>query len=274
MSLNDEIVRNFWNNQAGDTGYESEFGAGMLIKDRHIAMHRKSIEERLFAKLITLHEGMEVLDIGCGTGRWSFLMAPNVARVLATDISDEMIRTGGRLRQLESASNVEFLVREALDISDLGQFDLIFIGGVLQYLSDDEVRTLTKRVVRALKPRGACLTRDSVTSRRHAMCGDYPVVYRTRVQHNELCRAGGLELVTSERAYVMPALIPKIMRIAPLRGRFLDWAIRLDGLVMRNWPATWLLQIYAALTNRGCGEVPDHRFFLYRPADDDEAGRP
>ncbi len=261
-----EKVVAFWNRQALDSRYQSEFGAGMLIKDASVAEHRRRTEESRFRNLVELSSDAQVLDVGCGTGRWSFFLAPSVGHVVAIDLIDEMIEVCRRIQTEHSIANVEFHVRPATEIGDLGAFELIHAGGVLQYLTDDEVVAFARLVVSQLLPGGTCVTRDSVTRVRRELHGDYPVVYRTDSEYEQLFAAGGMRRIRSERAYILPAIVGRLNRIIPLRGRWLEYAILLDNFLMRHWPATWLLRVYAKLTGRGCGEVPDHRFFVYVPS--------
>lgn len=261
-----ERVKQYWDEQATDPGYESEFGPGMLIKNKYLARHRKATEERRFAELVQLRPDMDVLDVGCGTGRWAFYMSPRVHSVTATDISCEMIHACERLQASRQAGNVKFLVREAPDFLDLGRFSFVFLGGVLQCLPDDTVKNVALNAARVLRPGGLCLSRDTVTSRRTELSGHYPVVYRTAREYVETFREAGLDLVRSIRAYHMPEIVPKLMRLVPLRGHALDTAIRLDSVVMRTWVTSPLLKVYRMITKRGSGMVLDHTFFLYAPS--------
>lgn len=260
-----ETLKVFWNRQARDGGYRTNFGAGMLIKDSAVAEHRRQTEEARFRALVPLCPDFDVLDVGCGTGRWTHFMAPLVRYIIATDLSDEMVEICRRLQVEVGIANAEFSIRSATDFTALPRFDLIHVGGVLQYLTDEEVIEFARQAAAHLKPGGRCVTRDSVTCQRRELRGDYPVVYRTQVEYRTLFAQGGMQQIGSARAYILPAVVDKLNRIIALRGRWLDAAIALDNAIMRHWPATWLLRAYAALTGRGCGEVPDHRFAVYAP---------
>lgn len=60
--------------------------------------------------------GMEVLEIGCGTGSTAIAHAPYVRRIRATDISDRMIEIARGKAKLAGVNNVSF---ETCAIEDL-----------------------------------------------------------------------------------------------------------------------------------------------------------
>jgi SAM-dependent methyltransferase len=71
--------------------------------------------------------GHTVLELACGTGYWSAVMAATADKVVATDINPEMIALG-KLRALPS-DKVEFRVADAWNLpDDLGSYTAVFIG--------------------------------------------------------------------------------------------------------------------------------------------------
>ncbi len=71
--------------------------------------------------------GHTVLELACGTGFWTRLIAEVAERVVATDINPEMIAMA-KLRAMP-ADKVALRVADAYDLpADLGQFSAVFIG--------------------------------------------------------------------------------------------------------------------------------------------------
>lgn len=71
--------------------------------------------------------GHRVLELACGTGYWSRILAEGAESVLATDINPEMIALA-TLRALP-ADKVQFRVADAYDLpADIGSYSAVFIG--------------------------------------------------------------------------------------------------------------------------------------------------
>ncbi len=71
--------------------------------------------------------GHVVLELACGPGYWTRVIAATADSVVATDINPEMIEMA-RLRALP-ADKVQYRVADAYDLpADLGSFTAIFIG--------------------------------------------------------------------------------------------------------------------------------------------------
>lgn len=80
--------------------------------------------------------GRFALDVGCGPGRDTLQLADRFDRVLALDISENMISLA---RQAAPSSNIQF---RRLDILDLegGPFDFIWANAVLHHLNPNELQ--------------------------------------------------------------------------------------------------------------------------------------
>ena len=71
--------------------------------------------------------GHTVLELACGTGYWTRILAEVADKVVATDINPEMIAMA-KLRAL-SADKVSLRVADAYDLpADIGDFTAVFIG--------------------------------------------------------------------------------------------------------------------------------------------------
>lgn len=85
--------------------------------------------------------GHVVLELACGTGYWSRVIAETADSVVATDINPEMIEMA-QLRALP-ADKVQLRVADAFDLpADLGSFTAIFIGFWWSHVRRDEQERL------------------------------------------------------------------------------------------------------------------------------------
>src|SRR5215207_1101232 len=98
----------------------------------------------------------EALDIGCGTGAFSRLLATSAERVLALDLSPNMIRLAGE--RSARFPNIDFRVADvtALELP-AERFDCIATIATLHHLPAEEVLPKLKG---ALKPGGVLLVLD------------------------------------------------------------------------------------------------------------------
>jgi len=107
-----------------------------------------------------LKPGMRVADLGCGSGKTSYYLnklAQPGGETVGADIAQQRIDFATSTYQADGLSFTQKDVRE--DLSDLGQFDFIWIRFVLEYYlseSFDIVKNLTK----ILKPGGILCLAD------------------------------------------------------------------------------------------------------------------
>lgn len=96
------------------------------------------LEQRLaLAPWLRVSPGTRVLDLGCGVGRWSRLLAARGATVTGVDISPTMIEEARRRAASEGVSErCRFAVGDVSALEVEGEFDLILGVTVLQHILD------------------------------------------------------------------------------------------------------------------------------------------
>lgn len=100
---------------------------------------------RVRERVAQLVRGHTVLELACGTGYWTEVIAANADKVLATDILDEMIARAATRRFPEG--KVAFRKVDGLDLpEDLGTFSCVFIGFWWSHLKRDEQDALLARL--------------------------------------------------------------------------------------------------------------------------------
>lgn len=93
------------------------------------------------------------LEVGCGTGTTALKLAPDVARLVATDISAKMIAIAEEKRRAADADNVSFQQATLEDHSfDDGAFDVVFAFNFLHLHAD--IPAALSEIHRLLKPGG------------------------------------------------------------------------------------------------------------------------
>jgi trans-aconitate 2-methyltransferase len=81
-----------------------------------------------------LKRNASVLEIGCGIGQVTGLMAPYLTRgsIMAVDISPANI--GNAKQRLKSFKNIQFLVSDMTDFSSEKKFDFVVLPDVLEHI--------------------------------------------------------------------------------------------------------------------------------------------
>jgi ubiquinone/menaquinone biosynthesis C-methylase UbiE len=131
--------------------------------------HQPSGLEKVTAAVLATaapRPGDKVVDLGCGTGQLSLPLAELGARVLAVDISEEMIaRLDGnaRDRRLHSVEGI------AVPIENLslpaGSVDLVVTSYALHHLRDADKSRVVSAAYHWLRPGGTLLVADMMFGR-------------------------------------------------------------------------------------------------------------
>jgi ubiquinone/menaquinone biosynthesis C-methylase UbiE len=117
----------------------------------------KTKRERILEELkrVPLRPGMDVLDVGCGTGAVTRILAERVSpgRVVGLDLSEERLSVAKEIAEEKGVSNVEYLRADvrALD-SQEKRFDLVFSRCLFQYLPGNagvDTLAVMRRLARA-----------------------------------------------------------------------------------------------------------------------------
>jgi 2-polyprenyl-3-methyl-5-hydroxy-6-metoxy-1,4-benzoquinol methylase len=191
---------------------------------------------------------MDILDVGCGVGRWSLQLAKRRNRVLGIDLSPRMVELAqGRAR--ERGLDCEFAVGDLISFELHRQFDLILAVTVLQHVTDDtDLRMAVHNLARHLKPSGSLVLLDAAPSRQTSRC-DSPI-FRTRKlsAYTDLLRDSNftsIDIIGVDMAPLRPILLPAIKTLPNALGKGLVTATALlslptDLIASRYFPrACW-----------------------------------
>jgi ubiquinone/menaquinone biosynthesis C-methylase UbiE len=93
--------------------------------------------QEIFQVLIPLMEpNDEVLELGCGSGLVSFKLIPLVKKFVGSDLSKEMIQVSTQKLAQTTFTNAEFLVGDAFQMPNLGQFSKVLMINLLHVIDD------------------------------------------------------------------------------------------------------------------------------------------
>jgi len=122
-----------------------------------------------------LEEGIDVLDVGCGSGRALNLMArkfPN-SRFVGYDFSEEAISRARAEAQEHGTTNVRFEARDVTALGEKDSYDLITTFDAVHDQADPAA--VLKGIADALKDDGVYLMQDIAGSSHHHGDMDHPI---------------------------------------------------------------------------------------------------
>lgn len=122
---------------------------------------REKILEEL--KLVPLHPGMHVLDVGCGTGAVTRILAERVSpgKVIGLDLSEERLSVARKIAKEQGISNVEYVRADVRDLDPKDKtFDLTYSRFLFQYLSEEDAMDTLTGMKRLARPGGTTTVAD------------------------------------------------------------------------------------------------------------------
>lgn len=159
-----------------------------------LAERRDAVEKKLIAPKLQLSGHERVLDIGCGTGRWTDILGRDSSWYHGIDISDELVAIAHNQYATDADKKFTTLPVDELSLHHLNEskpFDRVFCIGVLMYLNDDELQNALHGIVNVTAPDGLFLLREPIgleyrlTIKNHyseEMEQTYNAIYRTETE--------------------------------------------------------------------------------------------
>jgi len=125
-----------------------------------ISAYRTDVEQHSTLQIVGDVQGLQVLDVACGTGHYSRIMRKlGAARVVGVDLSPDMVRVARQTEEQEPLGNIEYHAQDAGDMETLGQFDLAVAVYLFHYATSlEHLQGMCHSVARNLRPGGRFVT--------------------------------------------------------------------------------------------------------------------
>ncbi len=111
----------------------------------------------------------KILDVGCGFGRESILLAKRGALVTAIDISHKSIQLAKKMASDEGVDNVDFKVLKVEDLTYENEFDVVYCRGSLHHFYD--VESVVNTLYKSLKKNGIMIAQEPKSENPIAIIG-------------------------------------------------------------------------------------------------------
>jgi SAM-dependent methyltransferase len=191
----------------------------VIYQDKHpdLAERRDAAEKAALLPLLGLRPQDRVLDVGCGTGRWTSELAPRAAHYHGTDFAPGLIDVARA--EHRDRPNARFSVLSSVDVTLEGMgeqagFERIVVLGLLIYLNDEDVIASLSQLVGVAAPDCRILIREPValgerlTIKEHFsddLDQVYNAIYRTDAELRDAFAAtlepAGFRLAESDDVY-------------------------------------------------------------------------
>jgi len=176
---------------------------------------------------LRVRPGARVLDVGCGVGRWSEVLAARGAAVTGIDHSATMIAEARRRAGCRPARGQRrFLVQDLAALDGDERYELVLSVTVLQHILDGAaLRAALRRMAQHLAVGGTLVLLEAAPARPSARCDSATFLARPRASYLRLFEECGLELRALHgvdpapfRTWLLPHLprLPRAMRLAAL----------------------------------------------------------
>jgi len=228
-------------------------------------------EFETFMRFAGLPKGSRVLELGSGTGRWGFALAPYVDDYIGVDLNSSLVEDAKKRAEKEKIDNVIFVQGDISDYlaNSKEEFDLIYIAGVSLYFSDQNLEDLLRLVSMRLKKTGQIVERTTTSPETHEIDRqDYAALYRSDADIEKLFLRSldGFELSRVTRSY--PFLRGRLFYRVP------DALYRKSSFFnkfFRRAPVIKIMQFFSRIAERFSPSLSieddksyDHKFFFFR----------
>lgn len=200
--IDQEKVKKFWDSRARRLSTLPPESIANLEENPQLLDEKiRDEQSKVFDWLPDL-TGRTVLDLGSGTGQWTFRFCDRGARkVTAVEYSRPMSEIAEQQARARGMDNVEFIVSSAERYTADKPFDVIFISGLFVYLNDDQADALVRNIPAHCHPDTIVILRDGTgVQGRHEINGkysenldaEYSAVYRSAAEYLDLFASAGL----------------------------------------------------------------------------------
>lgn len=162
---------------------------GMLLIDDCDTLNRVERAD-ILAQLPPL-EGMDILELGAGIGRYTSHFVQAARHVIAVDFVEKFIEENRRATA--HFNNASYCCADVMELEfEDGSFDFVFINWLLMYLDDQQITLLRDRIHQWTRTGGKVFFREScfVGCEGTAPLKDNPTRYRSDEEYMRLFENG------------------------------------------------------------------------------------
>ena len=154
--LDYSIINSYWKKaDASIMGPYMMDGFGFPVSAGRFRFRAESVIVRQLIRNARVDTAGAVLDLGSGVGYWAEYFAQKFQKVVAVEASTPLYEK--MVQRCSAYGNFTAIHGDVLSFEPQGRFSLIFLGGLLMYLNEDDVVALLQKLKPLLTPEGIIL---------------------------------------------------------------------------------------------------------------------
>ncbi|MBS1627468.1 MAG: class I SAM-dependent methyltransferase [Bacteroidetes bacterium] len=208
-----ETVTKYWNSKQLNPDIDGV--AAMGDCGRVEIYFRNFFESKHFRKFIS-KKNINILEVGCGSGRWALNLYQHVGIYDGIDISRPSIEQAQHRVKLHSIGNCNFFCCSIQEYQPNKKYDIIYLSGVTQYIESDELINLLKIILTWLKPDGEIIDRSTISleyETKKINRDNYYSIYRTLDEMINIFNEINFKMIYNNKSY-------RFLRIGRLKKTF------------------------------------------------------
>lgn len=203
VDISGEDIRDFYNKRAAAFLSGTKSGnTAVLLGDNNPEYADKwdEFEKNAILPRLRLSTSKNVLDIGCGIGRWAETVIPRCNKYVGVDFSEEMVKAASK--SFENMANATFKQATFEDIFEIDsvakyKYDAVIIAGVSMYINDQVLSRCYEKLPTILNAGAIVYIEESVGVKQRLtlnniwsenLKSDYNAIYRTREEYNKILK--------------------------------------------------------------------------------------
>ena len=208
IAFNSDQVKDFWDKRALKVKNSRIEGLSNLEEDSNLLELKINSEAKKVMEWIQpISKKSKILDLGSGTGQWSFRFSKLVNEITAVEYSEGMYDIAVKESKLRDISNIKFVCQSAQKFLSSQKYRLIWISGLLIYMTDSECESLLSNCQIMTDQKSVILLRDATgVLNRHEIRNKYSedlddyysATYRTATGYRNIFKKFGFSLIRDE----------------------------------------------------------------------------
>jgi SAM-dependent methyltransferase len=196
-SIDSESVKLFWNNNAKKDSSLKSVLLGYDFNENSADLHNQKEAKIVLDFIGDEGEKKNILDIGCGIGRWAYNLKPIIQKYDGIDFSEEFIQAANF--NFKDFDKIKFYCMSATDINRtklLDKYDVVIVTEVSMYINDEELEKLYN-YINSFTQQGSFLYLQDTTSlletrltlkdfNSKELKTKYNAIYRTKKEYETL----------------------------------------------------------------------------------------